>query len=174
MLPKILYAALIGGLVALLCSAIVGIPKLIKFIIDKSSKRSAKSESQYTTDHFTKKENTPAITSKRMAAVISIVLCVVLYLSFLSVFTTTRDTYICYTTKTGERFHSATCKYLNTAYETTVYEASQKYKVCKYCNPCVEQYETTFTERNYITPLLISAPISVTVFILLIWKKEDT
>ena len=74
--------------------------------------------------------------SKRIAAIISLVLCTVLYLSFLSAFTTKRDTYICYTTKTGTHFHSATCTYLNTAYETTVYEASRKYKPCNYCNPC--------------------------------------
>lgn len=112
------------------------------------------------------------ITSKRIAAVISILLCIILYLSFLSAFTTKRDTYICYTTKTGECFHSATCKYLNTAYETTVYEASQKYKVCKYCNPCIEQYETTITDRNYIIPIFISVPISAAVFFLLTYKKK--
>jgi hypothetical protein len=113
------------------------------------------------------------VISKRFAAVISIVLCAVLYLSFLSVFTTKRDTYICYTTKTGECFHSATCQYLNTAYETTVYEASKKYKVCKYCNPCVEQYETTLTERNYFIPFLISVPISAAVYLLLTYKKKQ-
>lgn len=168
MLPKILYSALIGGLVALLYSAIFGIPKLIKFI----SKRSSKSESQDTTDHFPREEKMPKTTSKRIAAVISILLCVALYLSFLSAFTTKRDTYICYTTKTGTHFHSATCQYLNTAYETTVYEASRKYKPCNYCNPCVSQYKTTITDRNYIVPMLISVPISTTVFFLLTYKKE--
>lgn len=112
------------------------------------------------------------ITSKRIAGVISILLCVTLYLSFLSAFTTKKDTYICYTTKTGECFHSATCNYLNTAYETTVYEASQKYKACKYCNPCIEQYKTTITERNYIIPAVISVPISAVVFVLLAYKKK--
>lgn len=110
--------------------------------------------------------------SKRIAAVISILLCITLYLSFLSAFTTKRDTYICYTTKTGDCFHSATCNYLNTAYETTVYQASGKYKACKYCNPCVEQYKTTITEKNYIIPLLISIPISTAVFLLLTYKKK--
>lgn len=112
------------------------------------------------------------ITSKRIAAVISIVLCAVLYLSFLSAFATKRDTYICYTTKTGTHYHSATCTYLNTAYETTVYEASRKYKPCDYCNPCVEKYETTITDRNYIVPIFISVPISAAVFFLLTYKKE--
>ena len=172
MLPEILYAALIGGLVALLYSAIVGIPKLIKFIVHKLSKSSAKSENQDTTEHFTGEENMSIITSKRIAAVISLVLCAALYLSFLSAFTTKRDTYICYTTKTGTHFHSATCKYLNTAYETTVYEASQKYKPCNYCNPCIEQYETTITYRNYVIPIFISVPISGAVFLLLTYKKK--
>ena len=110
--------------------------------------------------------------SKRIAAIISLLLCIALYLSFLSAFTTKRDTYICYTTKTGTHYHSATCTYLNTAYETTVYEASRKYKPCNYCNPCVEKYETTITDRNYIIPILISIPISAAVFFLLTYKKE--
>lgn len=114
------------------------------------------------------------ITSKRIAAVISLLLCITLYLSFLTMaFTTKRDTYICYTTKTGECFHSATCSYLNTAYETTVYEASQKYKACKFCNPCVKQYETTITDRNYVSPILISVPISIAVYLLLTYKKKQ-
>lgn len=112
------------------------------------------------------------ITSKRVAAVFAILLCITLYLSFLSAFTVKRDTYICYTTKTGECFHSATCKYLNTAYETTVYEASQRYKVCKYCNPCTEQYKTKITDRNYIIPAAISLPISSLAFFILTYKKK--
>lgn len=131
--------------------------------LPKEEQKSEASEENKTMNIFT---------SKRIAAVISILLCVTLYLSFITVFTTKRDTYICYTTKTGECFHSATCRYLNTAYETTVYEASQEYKKCKYCNPCVEQYKTTLTERNYIRPILISVPISAIVFALLAFKKK--
>ena len=112
------------------------------------------------------------LTSKRIAAVISIILCAALYLSFLSAFTTKRDTYICYTTKTGTHYHSAICSYLDTAYETTVYEASRKYKPCNYCNPCVKNYETTITDRNYIIPLVISIPISAAVYLLLTYKKK--
>lgn len=111
--------------------------------------------------------------SKRIAAVISILLCITLYLSFLSAFSTKRDTYICYTTKTGECYHSAICQYASkSAYETTVYEACQEYKPCNYCNPCIERYKTTITERNYVIPLLISAPISAAVFLLLTYKKK--
>lgn len=110
---------------------------------------------------------------KRIAAVISILLCITLYLSFLSAFSTKRDTYICYTTKTGECYHSAICQYASkTAYETTVYEACREYKPCSHCNPCVEQYKTTITERNYIIPIIISFPISTAVFFLLAYKKK--
>lgn len=112
------------------------------------------------------------ISSQRFAAAISLILCIVLYLSFLSTFSAKRDTYICYTTKTGTHYHSPTCIYLDTAYETTVYEVSRKYKPCKYCNPCVEQYETTITVRNYVAPALISVPTSVAVFFLLTYKKK--
>lgn len=114
--------------------------------------------------------------SKRIASTISLLLCVTLYLLFLTMaFTNKRDTYICYTTKTGECYHSATCQYISkSAYETTVYKASKKFRPCSRCNPCIERYATTFTERNYVVPLLISAPISAAVFYLLTYKKEDT
>ena len=115
--------------------------------------------------------------SKRIALAISVFLCAIFYLSFLTLaFTekTSRDTYICYTTKTGTHFHSATCTYLNTAYETTVYEASKDYKPCNYCNPYLEAYKTkiTVTERNYLVPALISIPLSAIIFISLITEKK--
>lgn len=114
------------------------------------------------------------VTSKRTAAVISLLLCIALYLLFLTtVFTTQRDTYICYTTKTGECFHSAICKYIDkSAYETTVYEACQDYKPCDNCHPYTERYKTTITVRNYIYPILVSVPISILVFLLLWFGKE--
>ena len=113
--------------------------------------------------------------SKRIAAIISLILCAVLYLSFLSAFSTKRDTYICYTTKTGECYHSAICQVINKkeSYETTVYESCQKYKRCVVCNPCIERYETTITDRNYVIPILISVPISATVFLLLTYRKKN-
>ena len=112
--------------------------------------------------------------SKRIAAVVSIVLCAILYLSFLTMaFTNERDTYICYTTKTGSCYHADYCRYISmSAYETTVYEASKEYRPCSFCNPCVERCKTTITVRNYTTPILISAPISIAVYLLLIRKKK--
>lgn len=113
------------------------------------------------------------MTSKRIAAIISLLLCITLYLSFLSAFTTKRDTYICYTTKTDDYYHSATCLHIkNSVSETTVYKAAKKYSPCSSCNPCIERYATTITERNYVIPMLISAPISAGVFLLLTYKKE--
>lgn len=130
---------------------------------------------QETTEQSVGEKIMSLITSKRIAAIISILLCITLYLTFLTtVFTNERDTYICYTTKTGASFHSATCNYTNkSAYETTVYEASRKYKPCNYCNPCVKQYQTTITERNYVIPIFISIPISAAVFLLLTYKKKE-
>ena len=123
----------------------------------------------------TKNKAVKGMLSKRVAAIISLLLCAVLYLSFLFAFSSKRDTYICYTTKTGECFHAATCRYASkTAYETTVYEACRKYKPCNYCNPCVKQYETTITIRNYIAPLVISVPVSAAVYVLLTVGKKKT
>lgn len=115
------------------------------------------------------KNNSTTFMSKRLAVVISLLLCVILYLLFLTtVFTSKRDTYICYTTKTGAYFHSAVCKYIDkSAYQTTVYEACHDYKPCSSCHPYAENYKTTITVRNYIYPILISVPISILVFILL-------
>ncbi len=118
------------------------------------------------------KSNRPI--SKRIAAGVSLLLCVVLYLLFLTTaFTTKRDTYICYTTKNGKNFHSAICNSIDkSAYETTVYEACHDYRPCSSCHPYAEIYKTTITVRNYVTPILISIPISVLVFLLLGYKKE--
>jgi hypothetical protein len=111
---------------------------------------------------------------KRIAAAVSILLCILLYLLFLTTaFSQTRTTYICYTTKTGECYHSAICQYISkTAYETTVYEACREYKPCDHCNPCIEQYKTKITVRNYIAPIFISLPVSAVVFVLLSYRKE--
>ena len=119
---------------------------------------------------FKEKTLTPLM-PKRIAMVISLLLCVIIYLVFLTtVFTTKRDTYICYTTKTGECYHSANCRYINkSAYETTVYEACRDYKPCWNCQPSVK---TILTVRNYIYPALISIPISALVFLLLGYGKE--
>ena len=115
--------------------------------------------------------------SQKVAIVISVLICAALYLSFLTLaFTekTERYTSICYTTKTGTHFHSHYCQYLNTAYETTVYEASKKYKPCAYCSPYGgTKMSITITERNYLAPALISIPISVVIYISLTNRKKD-
>lgn len=151
--------------------AIVGICAII--IVSIISFRKIKNNISIKKTHKKSEKEVRSQMSKRIAAIISITLCFFLYLTLLTtVFTTERDTYICYTTKTGECFHSADCRYLNTAYETTVYEASKKYKVCNYCDPCVTRYETTITVRDFVSPLLISAPISLVIFVLIPKDKE--
>ena len=127
----------------------------------------------------TKKTEQEVKTKKRSnALVFCILLCVILYLLFLTIaFTETsnRYTYICYTTKTGECYHDRKCRYLNTAYETTVYEASKKYNPCSYCNPFYENNKTTITvtERDYLAPALISIPISAVIFLIIKKTKGD-
>lgn len=130
---------------------------------------------------FNDKNSNPLV-SKQVAKIISLLLCVILYVVLLTtVFSTERNTYICYTTRTGEFFHSAICNYIedcnymsnNIVYETTVYEACKDYKPCSDCNPCTNYYKTTITTRNYIYPALISVPISVTVFLLLGYRKKE-
>ena len=104
------------------------------------------------------------------AKIIAVVLCFVLYLGLLTQFFSKEvDTYVCYTTDTGECYHSATCQYIRQSrHETTVYEAERGYRSCSRCNPCTEKYETTITVRNYFFPLLISVPLSVTTYFLLV------
>lgn len=112
--------------------------------------------------------------TKQNSKAIAIILFVVLYLLFLTTaFTNERDTYICYTTKTGKCYHSAFCDYIGkSAYETTVYEACRNYRPCSYCNPCVDRFKTTIKDRNYIAPFFISGAISIAIFYFL--NKEDT
>lgn len=119
---------------------------------------------------------------QNLAIPVSLVLCLILYFSFLTFAFTEKnyiDTYICYTTKTGECYHAAYCGYLyRSSYETTVYEAKKKnYRSCSRCNPCQDRYETSIIvkKRNYIAPALISIPISVaTYFVLIKTNKEDS
>ena len=130
---------------------------------------------QEPTTTFKEKNSSPSI-SRRVALVISLLLCVTLYLLLLSmVFTTERDTYICYTTRTGECYHDDSCHYIRyTAYETTVYEATQKgYSPCSQCNPCYKNNKTTIVAKNHTYPILISVPISVAVFLLLGYRKKE-
>ena len=147
--------------------------KMIKDLPDRylDSQVDFKKSKQVCEDNSHKK----SFISKRVALVISILLCVTLYLLLLSTaFTAKRDTYICYTTRTGECYHDDSCWYLKSAYETTVYEASQKgYRPCSRCNPCYKGNKTTIVTRNHTYPILISIPVSVTVFLLLGYQKKE-
>lgn len=115
------------------------------------------------------------INSRRIAAVISLLLCVVLYLSFLFAFSTKRDTHICYVEKKNEIFHA----HLNCSeaseidYETTVYKACRNYNPCDHCYRYGEPSKTTITERNYVIPFFISVPVSATVYVLLTIRKKE-
>lgn len=110
---------------------------------------------------------------KQNAKAIAIILFIVTYiLLFTTVFTNEQDTYICYTTATGECYHAEYCHYLRqSSYQTTVYEAKDRYRPCSKCDPCIERYKITITERNYVTPLFISGSISVAIFFVL--KSRD-
>lgn len=113
------------------------------------------------------------LTSKRIAAVISILLCVFLYFALLTTaFSAKVNTYICYTQSKDDQFHDITCWHLkgNSVEETTVYHVSDSHVRCEYCKP---SDRITITERNYIIPIFISAPISAAVYLLLTYKKKQ-
>lgn len=110
------------------------------------------------------------ITSKRIAAIIAILLCITLYFALLSnVFTTKQDTYTCYIV--DGQIHDINCYELDkkNPVETTVYEAIKDNQIhgCDFTN------QTTITQKNYVVPLLISTPISVLVYFILTSKKFD-
>ena len=116
-----------------------------------------------------------SITWGQFALVCSIIICIVLYTSFLfTAFSEEVDTYICYTTDTGECYHASYCQYLSQSrHQTTVYKATRNYRSCSRCNPCIEKYETTIVVRNYFLPALISVPTSVMVYLLMTRKKTN-
>lgn len=122
------------------------------------------------------------LTSKRIAAVIAIFLCITLYFGLLeNVFTKKVDTLIVYTQEDSEYIHG----YINcTEYNaygdkrygldsskpiipTTLHECPDKLACCMQ-----GAKETTITVKNYIAPLLISLPISALAFIILTIKKK--
>ena len=120
-----------------------------------------------------KKKRRRGLFSSRVSAIISIILCIVMYWTLLTtVYTTKVDTYICYITETGDCYHAANCRYLwNSAQQTTVYEVLGEYRSCSYCNPKVDKYETRITKKNYKAPFFISAPISIVLYFVI--KKDD-
>ena len=114
------------------------------------------------------------LTSKRVAAIVSLLLCIALYLSFLFAFSTTRDTYVCFIEEETGIFHCLSHGYGYT--ESNVYEAQKKYSPCSQqgCLNAIynENYKITIEEKNYIAPILISLPISVAVYVLLTVDKK--
>jgi len=115
------------------------------------------------------------LTSKRVAAIISLLLCVILYLSCLSAFSATQDTYICYVNKKEGTFHIYGCTYAGkNAFESTMYEAQKHYSHCFICSSGIydERYKITITVRDYVTPIIISVPVSATVYVLLTVGKK--
>lgn len=111
------------------------------------------------------------LTSKRIAAVISIFLCVALYFVLLNTaFTQKVNTYICYITEDSNEFHDIECSELRgtVAQETTVYAVQSTHVRC-YCKPTDK---ITLTERNYLVPLLISVAVSSGAFLILTFKKK--
>ena len=115
------------------------------------------------------------LVSKRVETIVSLSLCVVLYLVLLTTaFSKEKLTYTCYTTRTGECYHSVSCHHIKySAYETTVYHASKRYRKCPYCDPRVTQYRTHITVRNYFYPALISIPVSASVFLFWGYRKKE-
>ena len=114
-----------------------------------------------------------------MRKFIPLLLCVILYISLLTFAFTEKtkvDTFICYTTKTGECYHAPYCSYLrNSSYQTTVYEASDNYRKCSSCNPFQDRFKTTITvtKRNYLAPALISISASIIMYIVLKPKNKE-
>ena len=119
-------------------------------------------------------------TSKRIAAIFSIILCVLLYFSLLkNVFTEKIDTFIVYTQEGSNTIHgSAECKKKNSDYSlnrnepiicTTTYHCPDSI----WCTRCSDKMvETTITAKNYIVPLHISVAVSSAAFLILAFKKK--
>ena len=113
--------------------------------------------------------------SKRYAAIISILLCVALYLLFLTtIFTDVHDTYRCYVKESGEYYHSTkTCIEGSDTYPTNIYEVALDYKPCDKCGLGYSTGVMQLRTIDYIGPFLISAPISVAIFLLLTAPRKE-
>ena len=96
------------------------------------------------------------------------------------------DTYVCYTTRTGECYHSGRCQYIRkSSYETTVYEAEQNgYSPCSKCTPRVKTTlmlehiiktprQQTEIKRNYVVPAIISIIIAIACYKLIVYKYSQ-
>jgi hypothetical protein len=112
--------------------------------------------------------STGVLTNKKIAAVISIILCICIYFLLLSnCFTTKVDTYVCYIA--DNKIHDINCPRLTgkQVVESTVHNCYKTYPLCG----CDFTNQATVTQKYYILPLLISAPISFGIYVLLTGKK---
>lgn len=77
-------------------------------------------------------------------------------------FTNEIETYICYTTESGDCFHAEYCQYLwNSAEETNVYEAKKDgYQSCSRCSPYNERYAIIYQDRNYLVSTILGAVLT--------------
>lgn len=147
--------------------------------------KTTSSSAQITRTSTRKEKIMEIITSKRIAAAISLLLCVFLYFALLTTaFTYKVDTFIVYTQTGTDVIHGNrlchTDEWLGLHYKyvldqdkpiimTTAYDCPN-HKWCTECSKHME--ETTVTRRDYVTPLLISIPISGLLLFVLVYKKS--
>ena len=98
------------------------------------------------------------------------------------------QTYVCYTTTYGSKYHAAGCSYLwNSAHETTVYQAKNRgYGACSKCTPReqtvyeiteiryqqVEQIETVTEEPTMAVRVIGLTSIVLIYYISTIWLRK--
>ena len=77
------------------------------------------------------------------------------------------DTYECYVTSQGECYHDIECRYLGkNVIKTTVYEAQDEYRKCKYCDVADNGWETTIIveEQNARSSLIIAIIVTIAAY----------
>lgn len=102
---------------------------------------------------------------KRHIVITSIIIFIVAFYIHYNYFPYERhiDTYECYVTPQGECYHDIECRYLGkNVIKTTVYEAQDEYRKCKYCDVADNGWGTTIiveertTGRSLIMAIIIT------------------
>lgn len=142
-----------------------------------------------TNNHIQEKQSNKVI-SPQGAALVSIILCICLYFSMLSmIFTKKVDTFKVYTQEGMSTVHSTTeCRsgiiyiaskgdgkngyafdFTKPIIATTTYETPKK-SICSKCKDSL--VETTIYTKDYITPIFVSAGMATITFFILIKLKK--
>jgi hypothetical protein len=181
---KLCIFAIVGGVLTLIPALLryegITLEDILKKVIDplnkviSSIKMRLKVRPQL---KFIQRKKPDFMRVSRVAAIVSLAVCIVLFFLLLStIFTEKVETLLVFTQEGSSTIHGImTCTKLDASkpiVQTTLYEESQ----CTVCRDsgCINKADsTTITIKNYVAPLVISVFLSSIIYFLLAKRKKE-